>query len=59
MTTTFSVRDRVQKVAPNSAEQCIHCSSGWVYEVEPDTGEDAAMGCWMCLEGKAIEAGLR
>jgi hypothetical protein len=59
MTTTFSVRDRVQKVAPNSAEQCIHCSSGWVYEVDPDTGEDAAMGCWMCPEGKAIEAGAR
>ena len=57
--TTFSVRDRVQKVAPNSAEQCIHCSSGWVYEVDPDTGEDAAMGCWMCPEGKAIEAGAR
>lgn len=57
--TTFSVRDRVQKVAPNSAEQCIHCSSGWVYEVDPDTGEDAAMGCWMCPEGKAIEAGGR
>jgi hypothetical protein len=59
MTTTFSVRDRVQKVAPNFAEQCIHCSSGWVYEVDPDTGEDAAMGCWMCPEGKAIEAGAR
>ena len=57
--TTFSVRDRVQKVAPNSAEQCLHCSSGWVYEVDPDTGEDAAMGCWMCPEGKAIEAGAR
>jgi hypothetical protein len=55
MTTTFSVRDRVQKVAPDSAEQCIHCSSGWVYEVDPDTGEDAAMGCWMCPEGKAID----
>jgi hypothetical protein len=59
MTTTFSVRDRVQKVAPNSADQCIHCSSGWIYEVDPDTGEDAAMGCWMCPEGKAIEAGAR
>jgi hypothetical protein len=57
MTTTFSVRDRAQKVAPDSAEQCIHCSSGWVYEVDPDTEEDAAMGCWMCPEGKAIEAG--
>jgi hypothetical protein len=57
--TTFSVRDRVQKVAPNSAEQCIHCSSGWVYEVDPDTGEDAAMGCWMCPEGKEIEVGAR
>ena len=57
--TTFSVRDRVQKVAPNSAEQCLHCSSGWVYEVDPDTGDDAAMGCWMCPEGKAIEAGAR
>jgi hypothetical protein len=60
MTTTFSVRDRAQKVAPDSAEQCIHCSSGWVYEVDPDTGEDAAMGCWMCPEGKAIDkAGAR
>ena len=59
MTTTFSVRDRAQKVAPDSAEQCIHCSAGWVYEVGPDTGEDAAMGCWMCPEGKAIEAGAR
>ena len=60
MTTTFSVRDRAQKVAPDSAEQCIHCSSGWVYEVGPDTGEDAAMGCWMCPEGKAIDkAGAR
>jgi hypothetical protein len=60
MTTTFSVRDRAQKVAPGSDEQCIHCSSGWVYEVDPDTGEDAAMGCWMCSEGKAIDkAGAR
>ena len=60
MTTTFSVRDRAQKVAPDSAEQCIHCSSGWVYEVDPDTGEDIAMGRWMCPEGKAIDkAGAR
>ena len=59
MTTTFSVRDRAQKVAPDSAEQCIHCSAGWVYEVGPDTREDAAMGCWMCPEGKAIEVGAR
>ena len=59
MTTTFSVRDRAQKVAPDSAAQCIHCSAGWVYEVGPDTGEDAAMGCWMCPKGKAIEAGAR
>ena len=27
MTTTFSVRDRVQKVAPYSAEQWMHCSA--------------------------------
>ena len=59
MTTTFSVRDRALKVAPDSAEQCIHCSSGWIYEVDPDTGEDIAMGCWMCPEGKAIEEGAR
>ena len=57
MTTTFSVRDRALKVAPDSAEQCIHCSSGLVYEVDPDSEEDAAMRCWMCPEGKAIEAG--
>ena len=55
MSTTFSVRDKAQEVAPDSAEQCIHCSSGWVYEVDSDTGEDAAMGCWMCPEGEAID----
>ena len=59
MSTTFSVRDRAPKVAPDSAEQWMHCSAGWVYEVGPDTGEDAAMACWMCPEGKAIEAGQR
>jgi hypothetical protein len=55
MATPTTIRDGAQKVAPDSAEQCIHCSSGWVYEVDPDTGEDAAMWCWMCPEGKAID----
>jgi hypothetical protein len=59
MATPTTIWDGAQKVASDFAEQCIHCSSGWVYEVEPDTGQDAAMGCWMCPEGKAIEAGPR
>jgi hypothetical protein len=59
MATPTTIWDGAQNVAPDSAELCIHCSSGWVYEVEPDTGEDAAMGCWMCPEGKAIEAETR
>jgi len=27
--------------------------------MDPDTGEDIEMGCWMCPEGKAIEADAR
>ena len=60
MTTTYSVRDRGRKVAPESPERCIHCARGWVYEPDEETGEDAAMRCWMCPEGKAIDkAGAR
>jgi hypothetical protein len=58
MTTNPTIRLEAEKVSCEPA-QCIHCSSGWIYEVEPDTGEDAAMGCWMCPEGKAIEAETR
>ena len=53
-----TIRREAEKVSSEPG-QCIHCSAGWVYEVDPDTGEDAAMGCWMCPEGKAIEAGQR
>ena len=35
----------------------IHCANGWIYERDKETNEDAAMGRWMCPEGKAIEAG--
>jgi hypothetical protein len=52
MTTALTIRWEAGKV---STERYVHCSSGWVYEVDPDTGEDIAMGCWMCPEGKAIE----
>jgi hypothetical protein len=31
------------------AEQCPHCSSGWVYEPTEDALEDEAHECWMCL----------
>ena len=51
-----TIRREAEKVSSEPG-QCIHCSSGWVYEEEPDTGEDIEMGCWMCPEGKAIEAG--
>jgi hypothetical protein len=53
-----TIRREAEKVSSEPG-QGIHCSSGWVYEVEPDTGQDVAMGCWMCPEGKAIEAGPR
>ena len=56
MTTALTIRWEAGKV---STERCVHCSCGWVYEVDPDTGKDIAMGCWMCPEGKAIEAGAR
>ena len=58
MTTNPNIRSGAEKVSSEPG-QCIHCSSGWVYEVEPDTGEDVAIGCWMCPEGAAIEAGAR
>lgn len=51
-----TIRENTRKVSP----ECIHCASGWVYEEDPDTGDELAMGCWMCPEGKAIEkAGAR
>ena len=53
-----TIRREAKKVSYEPG-QCIHCSSGSVYEVEPDTGEDVAMGCWMCPEGTAIEAETR
>ena len=56
MTNALTIRWEAGKV---STERCFHCSSGWVYEVDPDTGEDIAMGRWMRPEGKAIEAGAR
>jgi hypothetical protein len=55
MTTNPTIPSEAEKVSPE-AGLCIHCSAGWVYEVDPDTGEDAAMGCWMCPDGEAIEA---
>jgi hypothetical protein len=39
------------------ADPCIHCANGWVYEPDEETGEDAAIGCWMCPKGRTIEAG--
>jgi hypothetical protein len=60
MATPTTIRDGAQKVALDSGEQWMHCSSGWVYEVDPDTGEDIAMGRWMYPEVKAIDkAGAR
>lgn len=56
MTTTLSVRREAEKVSP----PCPHCARGWVYDEDPDTGDELAFGCWMCPEGKAIEkAGAR
>jgi hypothetical protein len=43
MTTNPNIRREAEKVSSEPG-QCVHCSSGWVYEVEPDTGEDVAMG---------------
>ncbi len=54
MALTESIRDVDRKVP---ADSCIHCANGWIYERDKETNEDAAMGRWMCPEGKAIEAG--
>ncbi len=51
MTTTHTIRREAEKVSP----RCPHCAKGWVYEPDEETGEDIAMGCWMCPEGRAIE----
>ena len=58
MIRNLTIRREAEKVSCEPG-QCIHCSSGWVYEADPDTGEDAAIGCWMCPEGKAIKVGAR
>ena len=57
--TTHSVRHRERKLAPESAGWCNRCAKGWVYEPDEKTGEDWAAPCWMYLEGKTIEAGVR
>lgn len=50
----------VHRERKESTSECIHCAKGWVYEVDEDTGEDVALGCPMCPEGKAIDrAGRR
>jgi hypothetical protein len=50
----------VPRERKESTDECIHCAEGWVYEVDPDTGDELAMGCWMCPEGKAMDkAGRR
>ncbi len=41
------IREPERKV-PAGPERCIHCSRGWVYEADEETGEDAATPCWMC-----------
>ncbi len=57
MALTESIRDTGPKVP---ADSCAHCAKGWVYDQDPDTGEEIALGCWMCPEGKAIDkAGAR
>jgi hypothetical protein len=38
--------------AAHDREQCIHCSSGWVYEPDAEIGEDRAIQCWMCKAGR-------
>lgn len=39
----------VHRERKESTDECIHCAKGWVYEVDPDSGEDVALGCPMCL----------
>ena len=53
-----SVRREAEKISPESG-RFIHCYSGWVYKADPDTKEDEVVPCWMCPEGRAIEAGPR
>ncbi len=45
MTVRESIREPNRKVP---AEPCIHCSRGWVYETDEETGEEVAIPCWMC-----------
>ncbi len=28
--------------------KCIHCSRGWTYHEDEDTGEETTIPCWMC-----------
>jgi len=54
MTTTYSVRRETEKVSP----ECIHCSRGWTYHEDEETGEDTAIPCWMCDTLDAHHSGL-
>lgn len=49
MTTSLTIRGKVQEVALDSPKRCIHCSGGWVYESTEDPLEDEAYWCHMCL----------
>ena len=55
MTTTHSVSGERQKV---STDSCIHCSRGWVYEPDEETGEDIAIPRWICDTLDANYSGL-
>jgi hypothetical protein len=52
---TTSVRGEAEKVSTNS---CIHCTRGWTYHEDEETGEDVAIPCWMCDTLDALHADL-
>ncbi len=35
--------------------ECVHCVAGFVYEEDPDTGEDAALRCHVCERRERAE----
>ena len=58
--TVREVAAKTEKTTEVPAEECIHCTNGWVFEPTEDTLHDEAHECPMCFgSGQRMEKAER